>query len=253
MLTPKEYLDAGWPTSNEFWLDGTDIIKHCLQKDTTQTFYKDPAPSPYFDRWLKAMENRAQNSDNFTDIYDNAYQPKEQWQTIDNDSGLLDVGQFINGDELCFEDDIQCYQEGQCVSILIDIAVSAAERNATFMIARHQKIYDLIAQCDGENRPVQVVGVFSIRIPEQKIPLNLFIVVKEYNGAIFPAIWGTLINNQSCNNFINVVMDYFIGTTHIGNGRLVTLTRAEECFPELEDLHIFGTRIQSQYNQNKGA
>ena len=253
MQTPSEYLKNGIPKSNELWLNGLDIVKHCLQGDSEQSFFKanDPAKK-HLTHWQDAMAQRAESDGSFIDIYDNAYKPEVQWQTFDNDTGMLDVGQFINGESLCFEDDIEVYEQGQCVSVIIDMAIPWSEREDTIMQTRHEQVYNLIAQCDGENRPIQVIGAFRISVSEHKKPLNIFIVVKEYNDTIFPAIWGTLIDNRSCNDFINVIMDYFVGTIDGGNGQIKAMDQADQYFPEHEELHIFGKRITSQYNQNKG-
>ncbi len=254
MPTPLEYLEDGIPASHELWLNGLDIVKHCLQKDSQQTFFKTTRPATrHWNDWSEAMSKRAENDDNFQDIYDNAYIDKNQWETVDNDSGLLDVGQFIAGEELCFDEDVQVYETGDCMSVLIDIAIPYCERSKSYMIERHKLVYDLIAQCDSEERPIQVIGVLGVKVDELPTPLKIFIVVKEYNDTIFPAIWGTLINNEVCNSFINVIMDYFIGTHDCGNGSPRTVKDAEIYLPEQEELHIFGTRITSQYNANKGA
>jgi len=246
MLTPAEYLKNGMPKNHELWLNGLDLVAHCLQKDHTQTFFKDDRPLPkYYDEWSDAMQKHVKSDDNFDDIYSNAYAPKKAWIPYHDDSGSFDTSAFISGEDFCFEDEKRVKQQQDSMSILIDCGVPYGERGDTYMIARHQAVYNLIAQCDSDDRPCQIIGVQNNRIDELSTPLKLFIMVKDYTDSIFPAIWGALKNNQTTNSFCNVTMDYFIGTKSYGNGAPTVLEDAEQYFPANEEIIIFGTRIKA--------
>jgi len=246
MLTPIKYLKNGMPASHELWLNGLDIVAHCLQQDYKQSFYQDDRPATrHYNEWSESMQDHVIADDNFDDIYSNAYAPKKSWIGFHDDSGSFDTSAFIAGEDFCFEDERRVKQQQDSMSILIDIAVPYSERNDSYMVARHKAVYDLIAQCDSDDRPVQVIGVLTIAIPEIDDNLKMFIMVKDYTDSIFPSIWGALKTNCTTNSFLNVIMDYFIGTHAGGNGVPKTLEHAEQYFPQNEEIVIFGTRIKA--------
>lgn len=246
MLTPAEYLKDKFPENNTLWLSGIDIIRHCLKKDTDQTFFKDPRPDQNcWTKFSEAMQERAQSKDNFLEIYDNSYQPKPKPLTIADDSGILDVSAYIAKEELCFESEISYIDNMAAVSVIIDMFIPFRDRDESYMITRHQQVYDLIVQCDSENRPIQVIAALSLEIPELSTPFKCFIVIKDYSDHIFPTIWGCLKNNRTSNSFVNVIMDYFIGTHDTANGTLKEILNAEEYFADHENLIIFGSKIKA--------
>ena len=246
MLTPSEYLKNGVPKNQELWLNGIDIVAHCLQKDYSQSFYQDSSPSTQrYDDWADAMQSKVIIDDGFQDIYDNAYAPKKRWFSTFDDTGAFDVSSYISKEEFCFENERAIKSNYDALSIIIDMMVPYGDRDCPYMVNRHKKVYELIAQCDSDSRPVQVVAVQNIKIPELNETLKMFIIVKDYTDTIFPSIWGSLKNNESANNFCNVLMDYFIGTTIKGNGTPTTLEHAEKYFSDNEELIIFGSRINA--------
>ena len=174
------------------------------------------------------------------DIYDNAFVPKDKYRVTYDDTGSLDVGSFIAGEDFCFEDEQLRRSQQPAMSAILDISVPWKNREDTYMIKRHRKVYDLVAQCDSEDRPIQIVGAYARKFPELKKTLTLFIVIKDYNDPIFPSIWGGLKDNACTNTFINVIADYFIGTHSQGNGDKRSIENAEQYFPDHEDLVIFG-------------
>lgn len=254
MLTPKEYLEIGIPKDNTLWLHGMDIVEHCLQKDSTQTFFKDKNDEPEFwEEWTEAMQKRASSEESFNEIYENAYNPKDTWRSYPSDSGDFQTDSYLAGEDLVFDEELRVNTPGESVSVLIDIAVPYRCRYETYMEQRHKDVYKLIAQCDSENRPLQIVACKCQKLPELDKPLNMFIVIKNYSDTIFPTIWGTITNNLCCNSFANVMMDYFIGTSHSGNGTPTDLHDIDKYFPDSEELHIYGTKLKSKYHTPKGA
>ncbi len=251
MLTPKEYIANGIPDNHEIWLNGLDIITHCLQKDTSKTFFKNRPSSHTWDNWQQAMSDRAQADDNFQDIYDNAYQPKQEPRTMQSESGDFVIDYYLDKEELMFEEHEDQYMQGDAVSVVIDICLPYMDRDKSYMIKRHQDVYDIIAQCDSDNRPIQVVGAFEIGVPELKKHLKIFVMIKDYTDSIFPSIWGTLKTNESTNDFLNVMMDYFIGTRSGTNGKCKTMKQAENYFPMNEELIIYGKRIEATNTKNR--
>ncbi len=246
MQTPAEYLSNPIPDNHTLWLDGLDIISHCLQQDSQQTFFKDKYPvKSHWRDWTNGMEQRAENQDNFAEIYENAYQPKKKWRTKQSDQGYFDVDAYIEQEDQLFTERYKELDQGVSVSVLIDIAIPWIEAKDKYMVERHQKVYDLIAQCDSEDRPIQVVAGLGIKVPELSKQLTIFTMVKAYTDNIFPSIWGVLTTNETANAFVNVIMDYFIGTKQANNGMLKMTENAQNFFPEHEELHIFGTRFKA--------
>ena len=127
---------------------------------------------------------------------------------------------------MCFEDERRTTQQQDCVSVIMDLGIPYCERHDTYMVERHQQVYDLIAQCDSEDRPIQVIAALGESISEHKKDVKIFVTVKNYNDSIFPSIWGVLKNNLTANAFVNVIQDYFIGTSDSGNGTIRTINNS---------------------------
>ncbi len=256
MLTPAEYLqDKELPANRQFWLAGQDIIAHCLRKDKGQSFFGSVCDSTHrhFDEWTEAMQDRAQDDDNFAEIYENAYQPKRRYHCKQSDQGLFDVDAYIEQEDQLFIERFKEFDQGQSISVLMDLAIPWSERNDPCMVQRHQKVYDLIAQCDSEDQPLQIIACLEIKIPEASKNLKIFIIVKDYTDNIFPSIWGILKSNLTGNAFVNVIMDYFIGTKASGNGKLRPMKNVEQYLPEQEQVLYFGSRIESKTGTKLGS
>lgn len=247
MLTPADHIKNKINPDGVIWVSGLDAIEHCLQKDTHKTMFKHASPvADFWDEWNAAMKDQTVHTDQFQDVYNNAYTYKEQYiETID-DSGSLDVGAYIGGEDLCFNNEQKLYAQGPACSVILDIVVPYYSRGDNYMIERQQKVYDLVAQCDSENRPIQIVGAVCIKIPEHAVPLKIFILIKDYADSIYPSIWGSLKNNKSTNAFLNVIMDYFIGTRDLHNGLCTSLRDVENYFQDNEELVIYSDKYIQQ-------
>ena len=242
MLTPDEYLRNGMPDSHEIWLNGLEIVEHCLQGSYRKTFYQDESPArSHFREWSEGMTQRSKWDDKYDQIFENSYRPVPKWTRYDDDCGDLQVDAFIAKEELCFEAWERRARQKQAVSVIYDGNVCYGDRHETYMVERHQKVYDIAAQCEAERRPCRVIVIMNDQIPEIKgDTLKNFFVIKDYNDPIFPAIWGTFTKNLFTNAFANVYMDYFIGTHTGGNGIPVALHKIRSYFPEDEELIMFG-------------
>lgn len=249
MLTPKEVLDYHrlhdrLPGKNEVWVHALELVEHCLERDTDQTLFR--CRDDHHDRglhreWVEAMQNRNQLDEKYAEIWENAFDRKEQWTECFNDTGSFDVSSWLSGEQNCFVDTEKQFDQGPAISILIDINVNYHQRHDSYMVDRQREVYRIVAQCESTNRPCRVIGVFTCEIDEIRGDLlKIFMVVKDYDDPIFPAIWGTLIDNQCTNSFLNTIQNYFTGTHSMGNGSCETLRNPEQFFPE-EDLILFGT------------
>jgi hypothetical protein len=242
MLSPKAYLKQGMPESHEIWVNALEMVEHCLQGDCKQSFFKDGSPSiNRFHEWSAGMQNRAQWDGKFQELFENNYRPIPKWTRYDDDSGDLMVDRYISGEELCFDAYERKARQKQAISVIYDGNVCWGDRHETYMVERHRKVYEIAAQCEAERRPCRVIVIMNDLIPEVKNDtLKMFLVVKDYNDPIFPAIWGTFVNNLYTNAFANVIMDYFVGTYDSGNGRPIELHKIRSFFPDDEELIMFG-------------
>lgn len=239
MQLPQDYVTNGLPANQEVWVNGMDLIAHCLKKDTANTLFKDQSPASGWSAWTKALQQPSSVTDQLQDIYDNAYTQKASYIETQDDMGDLDVSAFIGGEELCFTSEQSMSGQAAAVSVLFDISVPWGSRDKSYMVERQKAVYSFIAQCDSENRPVQIVGCYSRTFSELEKPVTMFVIIKDYNDSVFPTIWGGLKDNRSTNLFLNVIADYFIGTRQYSNGSKAVVRNAERFFPDNEHLIIF--------------
>ncbi len=96
---------------------------------------------------------------------------------------------------------------------------------------------------EGEDIPCRVICALGISIPERygQDPLKIYSVIKDYSDPIFPGIWGAIRNNADTNSFVNVIMDFMVGTRCGGNGT-PTEIRVKEDFPEDEEVIILDAK-----------
>lgn len=251
MITCEEHLAKGKPPDDGIvWVHALDVTDHCLQGDTGKSFYKDDRDDRrHFSDWAEQMQNRADWDGDFQNIIDNSYEPVRKWQRYDADSGEFNVDQYLGAmddpDALFFEGWEKVLRQKPAVTVVYDLAVPWGERDRDYMVKRHREVYAIAAQCEAERRPCRVVGIFPFQIPEMTKVVRLFVVLKDYADPIFPAIWGTFINNATTNDFGNVVADYFIGTADRGNGAVVetSLSLIKEQMPEDEEIKLFAGRF----------
>lgn len=243
MMTCQELINREeLPKGNEVWLYGLDAVEHCLQGDVNQTLYKHQSPAvEQWQEWREGMLERTNWDEDFQDIIDNAYERVPKWKRYDDDSGDFQLDAWLNKEDQCFEGYEKIAVDKPAVSVVYDMNVPWCDRNETYMVDAHRKVYEIAAQCEAERRPCRVVVVMNDVIPEiERDTLKVFFVIKDYNDPIFPAIWGTFVNNRYTNAYGNVVNDYLIGTRHYGNGRPTALWEIEKYFPEDEELIVFG-------------
>ena len=245
MKTPKEWIAGDFPESGEIWINALDLIEHCLQGDANQSFFKNQSPvESTFREWQEAMQERAKIDQEFQQIFDNSYLPKPKWAAYPETSGDLLVDAYIAGENLVFESFEKRERQKQAISIIYDGCVPGGERSDSYMKRRHQKVYDIAAQAEAENRPCRVIAAHCIQIPESKELIKLFAVIKDYFDPIFPSIWGTYTTNRYTNSWCNVFMDYFVGTRAWNNGSVRELKNTRQYFPDDEELILYGDRIK---------
>lgn len=243
---PQEYVDRGedaYFKNPVTWTHGLELLEHCLQGDTQKTILQNPnASGEHLQQLHDVLQQRSISNEEFQEIVDNSYQPKKKWQSRMDDCGDLDLDSYLNKEEFVFESWEKTFGQGHAVSIIYDVCVSSGERAQTFMEERHKKVYSLVAQLEADRRPARVVAAFAAKCFDLPGKAIHFVIIKDYDDPIFPAIWGAFMNNASTNDWCNVVQDYFLGTYDPGNGRPATIN-ARKYFPEDEELIIYGDRV----------
>lgn len=229
MVTAREFIQN--PTS-KLWAHGLEILRHTLKGDWTDTAFKHPL-DPYSSRCLDEMraelERHMDRDREFDELVERtnfrAKRRVSQW----DDSGDLEVGAYIDREELCFVDwpKMEAPQQ-KGITILIDAAVPWCDRDENYMVEGHKKAYEIAVQAEADGVPCRVVAVYSVAIPEFAKPSVRYIVIKDFHDPIFPGIWGALKSNKTTNNLINTTEDYLVGTRAPGNGSITSIYSGDE-------------------------
>lgn len=217
MLTPEEYITEKPQVA---WLNGLEVLEHCLNADYRETIYKDPHPAMGRLDELREELERHSKEDEFSEIEENVFYEDYHILERSSETGDLNIDRYLDRDERCFDEYVKVLQEGEkdAVSVIMDMSIPWTERDAGEMEKRHHDIYKIVLQCEADQIPCRVVAVYGSMIPERKKVLKFYIVIKDYNDPIFPGLWGAFKTNKTTNNFGNVVMDFLVGTEHSGNG-----------------------------------
>lgn len=221
MLTCAEYVEQGGPASDgSIWVNGLDLLDHCLQADPTQTLYRSSRIHQDVFNGLTDALGTPVETEEFQEVMLNSYDPKPAWQSFEDDGGDLNVERWLDGNENCFDNHQKVPYKNQAVTVAIDMAIPWIERCSGAMAERHKAVYEIVAKCEADRIPCQVVGVFGVKIKsdEHPVPLRIFSIIKDYHDPIFAGIWGAFVSNATTNDFINVVMEGFVGSRHYGNG-----------------------------------
>lgn len=222
MLSCKEYLDL-FPDKppEEIHIHGLDLLNHTLQGDTDQTWYKHKKGEKHLLYELQTELEAHNDPDDLDQVLLDNLTKKDKWIRFDSDEGDLDVERFLENTEndvLIFDSYHKTKKPNPAITLILDCAISAMERGLGDMAIRHKKIYTLAVQAFQEGRPCRIIALWSVKYLEESTNRKLFITIKDFNDPIFSGIWGAFKTNKSTNSFLNVIMDYFIGTHDKGNG-----------------------------------
>lgn len=240
MMTCSEYLELFDRAPEEIHVHGLDLLNHCLQGDTEKTWYKDRDPQKRMMYELQEeMEKHAQN-DELNKVLEDKLTQKDKWIRFDSIDGELDVDRFIenqnngNFDIPMFDEYRKEKRPKPAMTLILDCAIPYMERSRPDMAKRHREVYTLAVQAFMEGRPCRVIAVFAVRYREDTKARRIFITIKDFNEPIFSGMWGAFKSNRATNSFLNVIMDYFIGTHSSGNGtpedtQITNYIPREEC------------------------
>lgn len=217
MVTAEEYIKRPTPL---IWMHALDILRHVLKGDTEQTAFKDNI-SPNrtcLQELRKDLEEHLKYDPGFDELVERTNFRAKRRVPMWDDSGDLEVGAYIDREELCFTDYPKVDRpDTNGITITFDMFVAWKDRDGDYMIERHRKAYELAVQAEAEGVPCRVIGVVTSKIPEFSETCRCFAVIKDFNDPIFPGIWGALKTNRTTNNFINTIADFLVGTRQCGN------------------------------------
>lgn len=235
LLSPKEWLQKDPTTFDGVWMYGLDILDHCLQEETFDTFWKCSEVSRNHARTIrKAMQNREDDPVIYEEIEQNSYIPGLKYKEVFDTEGEVDIDQYLGGDDRCFRNFHKLESDSGAINLVLDMSIASSERFKSSMLKRHKRCYEIAFNAEAEGRPCRVIAAFTISFPEidtgdghwstPKKAITNLIVVKDFTDPIFPGIWGALETNETTNSFVNLICDYFYGTADMGNGYL------KDCF-----------------------
>jgi len=240
MMTCREYLDYFKSPPEEIHVHGLDLLSHCLQGDTTQTWYKDNFPQKGMLHELQEEMEKHCQEDSLNRVLEDTLTQKDKWIRFDSVDGELDVDRFIenqnngNFDTPMFDEYRKEKRPKPAMTLIMDCAIPFGERPYNDMARRHKEVYTLAVQAFMEGRPCRVIACWGVRYREDPKQRRFFITIKDFNEPIFSGMWGAFKTNRSTNSFLNVMMDYFIGTAQGSNGtptdwRITEFIPREEC------------------------
>jgi hypothetical protein len=136
----------------------------------------------------------------------------------------IDIAEYIRGSRTPLIDYDKTLKPRSSQTIVLDMNIPCNMRDGREMEQRHKLIYRLVASAKNMNKAVRIIGAFSVRISERNESLFFFIVIKDFTDPLFENIWGALKDNATCNDLLNCIMDYLVGTCDWSNG-----TPTSEC------------------------
>jgi hypothetical protein len=230
MLTCREHVDQFNKTKvlpDPLWIHALDVLKHVLKGEVQDTFFKDNCPSSGFlDELRSHLDGKPKEVDSFLEAKHNAFIQERRWRRVDSEHGDLSVERFIDGEPRPCDDYRKKYVDKPAITIVMDMTVPYSEREGSSLSIRHKTIYKYACEANKQGRPCRVIAAECADLSEKERH-KTFVVLKDYDDPIFPSIWAAFESNRLANSFINSYMDYFIGTTHSGNGTCRSLDLQE--------------------------
>lgn len=244
MFTCAEYVKKGREECPEnIYVHGVDLLSHVLRGDTKNTILKTGlSVSGCLSGLRDAVESWQAADVDYSEIEETAFSPESKRVYVKSDSGELDLGRYIGGDRLPFDDCKRRKIDKSAVVLLLDAAMPANERDLSDMVGRHAKIYRAAVKAESEGRPCKVVAVENMLYEDWKT-VALHITIKDFDEPIFPAIWGAYITNATTNDFCNCIASYFVGTSCWGNGTPKDYDASAEYNP-MESEIVNGRRLK---------
>lgn len=241
MFTCAEHFDNYHKTKAlalPMWVHALDVLKYILRGDISKTIFGDQRPEKEFLAELQThLDGKPKEVENFIEARHNDFVQERRWRRFDSEHGDLSVDRYLDGERRPCDDYRKKFVDKPAVTLIMDASVPYRDRPLSDMDKRHKQIYSYACEANKEGRPCRVLAVNNCGISELSSKMmRTYFVLKDFDDPIFPSIWAAFETNQMTNSFINAYMDYFIGTSDSGNGRV-------ESFDLSQDRQMLGETI----------
>lgn len=227
LTTIEQWLKDPTPT---LWCDIRSLVPHILKEDTNLSLHKTPIYKKYgsgdntYIRIVRdAMENH-QIPTSYRKTILNSWNPQRKRKERKSDDGDFCLDRYLDGDPEPFTETVKFYSPKPAVNIVFDCAVRSYDVTKTYMEERHKRAFALANECESMRVPCRILAAWRSQYLSREYPSTItwFFVIKDYDGPIYPGIWGVLATNKSTNAFTNCVSNYVVGTARPANAYLPT-------------------------------
>lgn len=234
-MTAEEYIRL---KPECLFIHNLDLLEHMLKADPKATAYNG-THRPYWEAhrtFIQEME-RVIPVDNYRKI-EEGFNKRLTTTEVPSDSGALNIDRYIGGDLLCFDEPVKRFRPRLSRTIIFDFGKNECENSGTDCQHRYEKIYKQVLECEERGEPCRVIAAEGHRFSEIRPKvLRVYIVVKDYNDPIFPAIWACIKTNRAAWALGNVIADFLVGTNDSTNGSATSFQIGDD-IPKDEDVQI---------------
>lgn len=226
METVKDWIAN--PHAGEVWVHGLDLLSSLLRFDPGASAFKN---APQFDQgeldefrknieaYKPDMELAAAVEEVFSRPRRRSRARLEREGDDLNVDAYLEAGADVAGARVWDVEERVADRKKQAVSVILEGAVAWVDRGGPLMARRQRQAYEVALRCEAEGRPCRVVAAMSIRYLEWEQAVDWFVVIKDYDEPIFPALWGALRDSKTCNTMWRLVSAFVVGSRDKSHGR----------------------------------
>lgn len=232
MLTAQQYIDLK-PTA--LWIHNLDLLEHVLKADPKATAYKGEFPPSMQAHRIFVEEIEKASPKGIYRHIEEGFNRRNATVEVPSTQGSLNIDRYLAKDELCFDEPVKRFKPRLSRTIIFDAGKNQHERYGKDCEIRHEKVYAQAVRCEENGEPCRVVAAVCHRYSE--VLQKYYIVVKDYNDPIFPAIWACIKTNTASWALNNALADFMAGTNDSDNGSSKDFRIGDDIPPE-EDVQI---------------
>jgi len=139
-------------------------------------------------------------------------------EVLDATGYAIDIDEYVSRSPRAMIDYRRQHRPRLSLTLLFDMGVCWAERGEQHISLRTKRLAEYIASATRLNKATRIIGLWAVAISELPHPLQACVIIKDFGEPLHAITWGLLRSNLVTNTYLNVVMDYIIGTTHPNNG-----------------------------------
>jgi hypothetical protein len=233
------------------WHAGLDYLGTLLRANTAVTPYGAPNQEMaqqwregYLEEVRKAVEQYSEsNLEAFADVTEEVLsRPRKR---------VRDIRDF-EGDDLCVESYLESEHPEEekiflsehkeearrkpALNIIIPVDVPGGHTRLTYIRDAQRSAYRTCLLAEQDRRPVRVVGVYSAQYRAMSgRTLTQYIVIKDWEDPVFPALWGCFQDNRIANLVSCLNSLFILGSTESGLGS-VTSRAVRQDFTDGEEI-----------------